>query len=107
MLTLMVIGICYTLYGIAGLFGFQIIPEQYKGHPWTKDYIRSQGIGYLLIGVPWLVISMLADIYFASVPLGIMIAVVAVPAIPALLYAFACDKKYKAMLKKETDETET
>lgn len=29
------LGIFYTLYGILGLFGLQVIPEKYKGAEWN------------------------------------------------------------------------
>lgn len=103
MLTLLVMSIFYTVYGIAGLFGFQIIPEQYRGHPWTKEYMGSQGIAYLLIGVPWLLVCLLSDVCLSNVSHWGMILIVAVLAVPALIYAVANDQKYKALLEQKTD----
>lgn len=107
MLTLMIISICYTLYGIAGLFGFQIIPEQFKGHLWTKDYIRCRGIAYLMLSVPWLAVCWLEDLCFADVSHGIMILIVGGLAVPSLIYAVICDKKYKALLEKDASGKQT
>ena len=106
MLTLMVISICYTLYGIAGLFGFQIIPEQYKGHPWTKEYKRSQGIAYLMLGVPWLLVCLLEKACLSDVPVWGMILIVALLAVPAFIFAVAIGRKYKALLE-NSDSKET
>ena len=106
MLTLMVISICYTLYGIAGLFGFQIIPEQHKGRPWTKAYKQSQGIAYLMLGAPWLLVCLLEDVCLSDVPVWGMILIVALVAVPAFIFALAIDRKYKALLG-DSDSKET
>ena len=106
MLTLMVISICYTLYGIAGLFGFQIIPEQYKGHSWTKEYKQSQGIAYLMISVPWLLVCLLKDVCLSDVPFWGMILIVALVVVPGYIFAVAIGRKYKALLE-NSDSKET
>lgn len=38
---ILVLSIFWIGYGIVGLIGFQNIPAKYKGHSWTKDYIRK------------------------------------------------------------------
>ena len=102
MLTLLVMSIFYTVYGIAGLFGFQLIPEQYKGHSWTKEYKGSRGIAFLMVGVPWLLVCLLSEICLSNVSEWIMILIVGLLAVPALIYAVALDRKYKALLEQET-----
>ena len=37
---LLYLGIFWTLYGLAGLLGWQRINNKYKGYDWTKKYIR-------------------------------------------------------------------
>ena len=41
---LLIMSIFDICYGILGLFGKMNIAEKFKGHEWTKDYIRKQGI---------------------------------------------------------------
>ena len=41
---LLFMSVFWIIYGIAGIVGYQNIPSKYKGHSWTKDYIRCQGI---------------------------------------------------------------
>ena len=52
MKVIMWIGICWTIYGILELIGIQHIPQKYKGKTWTKDYARSHGLSWLMIGIP-------------------------------------------------------
>ena len=42
----------WVIYGIAGILGFQIIRSEYRGHRWTKTYVRLLGVSWLLLGVP-------------------------------------------------------
>ena len=41
----------WVIYGIAGILGFQIIRSEYRGHRWTKTYVRLLGVSWLLLGV--------------------------------------------------------
>ena len=34
----------WVIYGIAGILGFQVIRSEYKGHDWTKTYVRLLGV---------------------------------------------------------------
>ena len=43
-------------YGIFGFFGKMNIAEKYKGHEWTKDYIRGLAVSYILLGIPYLIL---------------------------------------------------
>ena len=43
-------------YGILGLFGKMNIPEKFKGHEWTKDYIRGLAFSNILLGIPYLIL---------------------------------------------------
>jgi hypothetical protein len=51
MATILGLGIVWTVCGILGLFGIQHIPEEYKNKSWTQRYIRSCGIGWLILGI--------------------------------------------------------
>lgn len=59
MIVLLSLGIFWTLYGVAGFLGFQRISERYKRKSWTKEYIQSCGIRWLMIGIPWIVLYLL------------------------------------------------
>ena len=54
---LLYLGIFWTLYGLAGLLGWQRINNKYKGYDWTKKYIRCLGISWLMLGIPCLIFS--------------------------------------------------
>lgn len=68
MMVLLSLGIFWTLYGVAGLLGFQRINERYKRKSWTKKYIQSCGIGWLMIGIPWIVLYLLCFFYEVQWP---------------------------------------
>ena len=101
---LLVAGLFLTLYGIAGIFGFQITPEKYKGHAWTKQYIRSQGISCLLLGIPWLVFSRLAVYFSLNMNKNILCIVMLVLAVPCVIFTFFKERKFRALLGSEDGE---
>lgn len=100
MTVIFIISIYLIVYGIAGLFGFQIIPAKYKGHTWTKAYIRSRGATSLLLGVLWLAFNRV--VAFASLDIEIWLSCVILLAlgIPSLVISIFIDKKYRAMLSR-------
>ena len=94
--TILYLGIFWTVYGVIGLFGFQIIPSKFKGYSWTRDYIRLQAKTWLMLGVPWIVISFIAP----ALNMGrgwTTVAIIAV-AIPSLVYSGVNEKKYMRLL---------
>ena len=105
MQVLMTMSIFWILYGIAGVFGFQNIPHKYKGYSWTKYYIRCQGISWLLIGIPWLVLYLLITFFFADtyIRISVVVLILLVLAIPAIIYTIRLEKRFKALLERETD----
>ena len=105
MQAMMCISIFWTLYGIAGIFGFQNIPTKYKGYSWTKDYIRCQGKSWLMIGLPWLAIYLMRTFCFADIhiSMGLMVLIFFVISIPAIAYTVIWEKKFKDLLAKEID----
>lgn len=96
MKTILALGIFWIGYGIAGLFGLQVIPEKYKGKDWTKSYIRYRGISWIMIGIPWLILYMI--IRDRNLGTFIMSFLLIVCAIPSLVCSIADERKYKAML---------
>lgn len=99
--TILYLSIFWIAYGIVGLLGFQIIPPKFKGHRWTKDYIRCQGKGWLVLGIPWLVLSLvLPD---TSIGVGITMLIMIAAASPSLIYSVLLDKKYNVILANEKE----
>ena len=68
---LLFMSIFWIGYGILGLLGIQNIPSKYKGHSWTKGYIRKQGITWLLVGVPWLAFFLVCKFLIPEVNIGL------------------------------------
>ena len=101
----MYMSIFWILYGIAGLFGIQNIPSKYKGYSWTKEYIRSQGISWLLIGVPWFILYLVYTFCLIEMNIdrGVIVLLIILLAVPSIIYTFKWDKKYRDLLAKETD----
>ena len=99
--------IFWILYGIAGLFGFMNIPPKFKGYSWTKEYIRRQGIAWILLGVPYFILSFVLPAYLPNL-VGhnrtVTIAIIAL-GIPAFTYSMIIDRKYKALIRKEQNNT--
>ncbi len=101
---ILIMSLFWTTYGIFGVLGFQKISPRYRGHSWTKDYIRRQGISWLLLGIPWLVFNRAAIRFHADIAAGPQFLTLLALAIPSLLFSFAQEKKYGAMVKQEGRE---
>lgn len=100
--TLLYMGIFYSIYGILGLFGIQIISEEYRGKTWTKSYIRCRGVSQVVMGVPWIVFYLIdRDIHIKT---GIGVIILIAISLPSIIFTFVYDAKYRAMLKKEEEE---
>lgn len=101
---LLFMSVFWILYGIAGLLGFQNIPAKYKGHSWTKDYIRSQGLNWFILGLPWFGFYLVRTFLLAEAAItsGMSVVILLLLSIPALILSVIYEKKYKAMLAAET-----
>lgn len=64
----------WVIYGIAGILGFQVIRSEYKGHDWTKTYVRLLGASWLMLGVPWLLFDRIAVHTAANIGTGLLCA---------------------------------
>lgn len=101
---ILVMSVFWILYGIAGLLGVQNIPAKYKGHSWTKAYIRSQGLNWLILGLPWLGFYLVRTFLLAEIAItaGMSVIILLLLSIPTLIVSIGMEKKYKAMLATET-----
>lgn len=97
--TILVIGIIWTLYGLAGLFGIQKIPSKFKDKFWTKHYIRYQGISWLLLGIPWIVLDVITEDKGFGMP--VMLFLILACSLPGFVYTVILDRRYTAKLKLE------
>ena len=87
----------WVIYGIAGILGFQVIRSEYKGHDWTKTYVRLLGVSWLMLGIPWLLFDRIAVHTAANLLCIILLAL----AMPSIVFTFFIDKKYRNILKNE------
>lgn len=94
--SIFVFGVIWTLYGLAGLLGVQKIQKKFQDQTWTKQYIRSQGVSWLLLGIPWISLALATD----NLNLGpwMMLPLILGCTIPAFLYTLALNRTYTAKL---------
>lgn len=88
----------WIVYGVLGLFGIQNIPKKIRNTEYEKEYKRFSGTGWLLIGVPWFVVWIVTHNMEISAHIVMLILVVC--AIPAIIYTYIGEKKYRNLLKK-------
>lgn len=89
------LSIFWTLYGIAGILGFQVINEKYKNHDWTGSYIRRSGISWLMLGIPWLIIYLLS--HGKDISWLLLLC-----AVPSVVYTMVNEQKYRHMQKEDS-----
>lgn len=103
MKVIMWIGICWTIYGILGLIGIQHIPQKYKGKTWTKDYARSHGLSWLMIGIPWIVLYCILN--GKDVPKLNVEVLLVLCGLPSVVYSIFYSRKYSTKLKEESENS--
>ena len=86
-------------YGILGLFGKMNIAEKFKGHEWTKDYIRGLAIAYILLGIPYLILYLAFRQYDTGYVKMFLFIILA--GLPALIFIIFHERKYNKLLKKD------
>ena len=91
----------WVIYGIAGILDFQVIRSEYKGHDWTKTYVRLLGVSWLLLGVPWLLFDRIAVYTAANIGTCLLCIILLALAMPSIAFTFFIDKKYRYILKNE------
>lgn len=99
MRVILALGIFWTLYGIAGVLGFQVINEKYRNHDWTTSYIRYRGTAWLMVGIPWLILYLLA--YGKGINRPVMCLLILLCGVPSIAYTIINDRKYAHMLKEK------
>ena len=92
-------GVFWTLYGILGILGIQRIHNKYKNKPWTKQYKKSVGISWIILGVPWIILGLIVKNIDLSI--GIKYGLIILIGIPSIIYSIKIDKKYNAVLQNE------
>lgn len=93
----LLLGFFWIVYGIAGLFGYQRIPERCKNQSWTEQYIRSSGITWLMLGIPWVLLYAADWIWDFRAHWGIFLGLVVVLSLPSIGYSVWIERKYKTM----------
>lgn len=89
--------IFYIVYGIMGLFGKIKIAEKYKGHHWTKDYMKELGAADILFGVSWLILYLASEQYDPGFVMTLLLIIIL--ALPALFLSIHTERKYNKRLK--------
>ena len=76
------LGIAYCVYGLLYLLGIPHVAPKYRNRTWTRRYQRTCGIGWLMIGIPWLALYVLSvNCQIAHPLLATLIVVLALPSI--------------------------
>ena len=105
MISVLILGCIWTIYGIAGLMGFQVIPDQFEGHSWTKEYKRKQGISWLMLSIPDIVLSIVIEyvvnyVKYMNFSPKLVFILLILCGIPSFTYSLYIDRQYKAKLEK-------
>ena len=95
----------WVIYGIAGILGFQVIRSEYRGHDWTKTYVRLLGVSWLMLGIPWLLFDRIATYTAANIGTEVLCLILLTLAIPSIVFTFFIDKKYRNILNDEQKDT--
>ncbi len=87
----------YIVYGICGLFGKINIAKKYKGHEWTKNYMKELGVSDILLGIPWLILYFAFEQYDPGFITTLLLIIIL--ALPAFFLTIHIERKYNKMLK--------
>ena len=100
----LLLGVFWTIYGLIGVIGFQVVPKRYRHKSWTRKYARLRGAGWIMIGVPWVLIYGMA--VGLSLPRFVMVLLFVLAAIPSLVYTLIIEKKYETLWVDEMEREE-
>ena len=99
---MLALGIVWILYGIAGIFGFGHVSKRFRGYVWTNDYIRAQGISFIMLGAAFVALYLVNVFFFIGKQIGVgfEILLLSVFVTPSFAYMTMYEKKYRAMAAK-------
>ena len=69
---------------------------------WTRRYQRTCGIGWLMIGIPWLALYVLSVNCQIAHPL--LATLIVVLALPSIFYGFLSEKRFRKIADSENPE---
>lgn len=96
---ILAMAVFWTGYGVAGLFGFQVIPGRYRGKVWTQKFVRFRGLSWIMLGTPWLALYVI--IRGRNMDGRITVFLFAMCSLPSLIYTAVNERKYRLLLKNE------
>ena len=96
------LNIIWIIYGIAGLLGYQNIPEKYEGYSWTVQYKQLVGISWLILAIPGIVSNFLIRIF--AWPHYINIITLMLSGAVSIVYSIYQQKKFSKILDDEQIE---
>ena len=102
MKVVMWLGIAYCVYGLLYLLGIPHVAPKYRNRTWTRRYQRSCGIGWLMIGIPWLALYVLSVNCQVAHPL--LATLIVVLALPSIFYGFLSEKRFRKIADNENAE---
>ena len=96
---LRLLAIVYVVYGIAGLLGFQKIPEAHRDRPWTKSYIRWQAVSWIVAAMPLLVYVFWFSSGRCMISFEKRIGLLLLLFVPVLVFEWIRSRKFSKLLK--------
>jgi len=97
----LIIALFWCGYGICGLRGRQWIKPSYRGYVWSKSYTRAQGLGWLIMGWPWLIWYALQAAVPEALGNGALLGFFVLSVLPSFIFIIFYEKKYRAIWEKE------
>lgn len=98
MKVLFTMSVFWICYGIFGIFGVQNIPKKFKDTEYAKSYKRFSGTGWLLLGLSYCIVW--AVTHNKAISPHIVVYILAVCAVPSLVYTYIGEKKFRKRLEK-------
>lgn len=95
---LLFMSVFWICYGILGILGIQNIPKDYKLTEYAKEYKKFSGIGWLLLGIPYFIIWIVA--HNIDISQYIKIPIFVACTVPSLVYSYIGEKKFRKRLEK-------
>lgn len=96
---ILILGIIYSLYGIAGILGIQHIPPAHQGKSWSRQYKKSSGINWLLLGIPCIILYIVCQNISIRISTGILL--LGPLFTPAIVHIVMSEKKFRHMLENQ------